>query len=640
MTKESDTQSQNSNPAIELFHHIGKRGRGLWFLSLSALLWSLMPITIALSKADNNPFLFFAVFGFSEVFGLAVYLLYLSIRHKELKLFRYYISPENVERDNKTKTIIILSLAGHLGTLFFAWSTRYIDVAIATVIYELWLIWFVLFWGKDINDSEKKVNIDYRSWIYLTIAIVGIFFVNISQKGTISKFANWGTLLALLSSLLAAMQTLGPLKYGEITSKKYFRDKNYFKISEKNKEIVSVFYTILIIAVTLFVVATISVLTFILLSESNFGTFNYDLENFFGALIGGLIIGCLTFIFNRKGNIIAKDYPDINAIIYITPVLAILWLLLARQIEINRPDMFIIGAVLIIAINLFINFEVDYNRVGFEVLVISIWLIGVIVYFRDWFFNTAIEANWVWSYHEYYTLVALSATIFTLILSFRITRLENRTAKEEDLAISIYTDLKNTYLNSSLDLVEKIDTTKSPEKLRLYRNELDKIISESTISDNKKSSIIKKLNNLVLSKLRSREISEPTILYIFAAITVSLIIFSRPHISALTQEYVGFFIDFFSIIFSSAIIYMLANLRDLTKERNYSIFELIFYLNHANSVYTPKGENASDKISNPAEQKSLSGILVLLMLLIFGLLLWNKWLGSGWLVPFNIIPVK
>lgn len=633
MTKESDTQSQDSKLGID------KRGRGLWFLSLSALLWSLMPLTIALSEADNNPFLFFAVFGFAEVFGLVAYLLYLNIKHKELGLFKYYISHKNVERDN-TKTIIVLSFTGHLGTLFFAWSTRYIDVAIATIIYELWLIWFVLFWSKDTNSSERKVNIDYRSWIYLTIAIAGIFFVNISQKGTITKFANWGIFLALISSLLAAVQTLGPLKYGEITSEKHLRYKNCSNRCEKTKEIVSIFHTILIIAITLFVAATISVLIFILISESNFGTFNYDSKNFLGALIGGLAIGCFTFIFNRKGNIIAKNYPDINAIIYITPVLAIFWLLLARQIEINRPDMFIIGAALIIAINLFINFEVDNNRVGFEVLVISLWLTGVIVYFRDWFFNAAIEANWVWSYHEYYTLVALSATIFTLILSFRITRLENRTAKEEDLAISIYTDLKNTYLNSSLYLVEKIDATKSPEKLRLYRSELDKIISGSTISDNKKSSMIKKLNNLVLSKLRSREISEPTILYIFAAITVSLIIFSRPHISASTQEYVGFFVDFFSIIFSSAIIYMLANLRDLTRERNYSIFEFIFHLKHANSVHTSKGENASDKISNPAEQKSLSGMLVLLMLLIFGLLLWNKWLGSGWLVPFNIIPLK
>ena len=57
---------------------------------------------------------------------------------------------------------------------------------------------------------------------------------------------------------------------------------------------------------------------------------------------------------NRKANVSTRN-PAVNAIEYLTPGLAILWLMLLTQTEVSRPEYLLAGATATIGANLLAN---------------------------------------------------------------------------------------------------------------------------------------------------------------------------------------------------------------------------------------------------------------------------------------------
>ena len=682
------------------------KARAFWFLFLGVFFWSLMPLTVAVSGAGDRPFLFAAIFGLFSAVGLILYLVLFKRGYLHIGLgeqFQQQLKPKSANPKSANSAsvngvtasgegvidgansdenmsfwdekVLWLTFIGRFEVLLFAWSTQFVDTAVATIIYELWVIWFVFFRSRSVNRDSGKQKIASQSWIYLALAAVGLIFVNIAQNGTISSLAYQGLALAFAASILAALQIERPLRYGEIAAERHLAKQanlRYGEIAEKRdlteqasqpqaataeKDIsdneekgdteiegdIALVHTLFVIIVTTLISSAFNAVIFLFRLTNNSSKFDYSASQMTWTIAGGVIIGSAVFIFNRKGNHLAKEAPDLNAIAYATPVLAIIWLLAWNRIDIARFDMFIMGAALIVAVNLMINFKADLNRVGFQWLVVSIWIAGVAIYFRDWVGSLS-SVSWLWEHEivDYYTIVALSVTVFTLILAFRASRLVHRTQEEEALAFSLYRNLESLGKQEAAISIVAIDRSQSIDELVESHNLVDDAIGQlddSLLPISEKAKLRSDLDSLATSKTRNRDLSEPIVLIIFAFIAVSLTVFTRPIVSNEAEEWVGFLLECFSVLFSATIIFLTVNLFDIMSERKISIFEMF----HAKANPFLKQEEIpktdTGLISSYIWQRRISAFLVLGMVALFGLLLWSKWLGADWLVDINLISV-
>ena len=97
----------------------------------------------------------------------------------------------------------------------------------------------------------------------------------------------------------------------------------------------------------------------------------------------------------RLGNLINRGL-GINAITYLSPLLALVWLFAFSQVEVSRVDYLIIGAAAIITANLLINFEAEI-RWGFKALLLGFGTCGAIVYLREEIFELLGVEQWLWT---------------------------------------------------------------------------------------------------------------------------------------------------------------------------------------------------------------------------------------------------
>ena len=162
-------------------------------------------------------------------------------------------------------------------------------------------------------------------------------------------------------------------------------------------------------------------------------TFDFELLGL--AFVAGLVVDTTVGLMWRKANM-SDDDISFNALGYAIPILALVALFLFNQADISRVDYLILGATAIIVANMLINFEAEV-RWNFEALILALGGCGTIVYFRADIFDWLGVPNWTWSGDGYFGSVALAATVFTLLLAFRVARLVTRTSDEENRTFSI-----------------------------------------------------------------------------------------------------------------------------------------------------------------------------------------------------------
>ena len=126
------------------------------------------------------------------------------------------------------------------------------------------------------------------------------------------------------------------------------------------------------------------------------------------AFVAGLVINTTAGLMWRKANM-ADDDISFNALGYAIPILSLLFLFFFERADITR---------------------VDY-------LILALGGCGMVVYFRSDLFELLNIPSWSWSGDGYFGSIALSATVFTLLLAFRDARLVTRTSDEENRTFSI-----------------------------------------------------------------------------------------------------------------------------------------------------------------------------------------------------------
>ena len=345
-------------------------------------------------------------------------------------------------------------------------------------------------------------------------------------------------------------------------------------------------------------------------------------ETFVFGTLGGVFLA-FTAICWRQANLITNNL-GVNALWYSTPIFTLVWLFAFSQVFVVRPDYLLIGAAAIIAANLLINFEAEV-RLGFKSLIIALWVCGVFVYLRPVSDNLLIVDDWTWIGTSYFEALALSATVFTLILSFRVARLVGRTTDEENRTFTLFQKLDLLVSRNVIDPdvrqhILTIDVSEQkPQQLKAaYANVMKSIsnagASTTSYEDRQMlSEATAELNSLVHSKQQGIVVGELFALYIFAGISVFIALFARPDVSGWT----AFLIEMFAMLFSAVVIFLIFNVHDLQRARIAGILK-----------QTKRGDYriVFRNIQVRAFEQWLSVIIILVLGIGYGWLLWGKWI--------------
>ena len=282
-----------------------------------------------------------------------------------------------------------------------------------------------------------------------------------------------------------------------------------------------------------------------------------------GIFIGGALIQAIPSIAWRAANL-ATHNLGINAMLYGVPMLSLLWLWVFSHIGVARPDYYVIGVAGIFTANLLINFEAE-RLFSFKALVIALWACGTAVYLRN-------VGQGIWVGGEYFGALALTSTVFILILSFRVARLSTRILDEDNRAFRLVRELDELARRGLIgpevcEYILTINEAEGPKLQEAYtkaRQSVAVALRRASPGDGEKLIALEaELDSLTHSRQQGINFGELSALTIFAGLVLFLALFSRPDVSGTT----AFLVDVFSMLFSSVIVFLTFGIGDLQRDR-------------------------------------------------------------------------
>ena len=148
-----------------------------------------------------------------------------------------------------------------------------------------------------------------------------------------------------------------------------------------------------------------------------------------------------------------------------------------------------------------------------------------------------------WNQEEYWGLIALSATVFALILGFRIARLSSRITHEDEMMFELFRECeylveRKVLRSNTLKNLTDLDTAEPDTLLQCY-NEVRKNIRTAKKRqrwplpvdlevERSLVSVAAQLDKLAHSKQQGRDIVELLSLNAFAVVTIGLGLLARP----------------------------------------------------------------------------------------------------------------
>ena len=411
----------------------------------------------------------------------------------------------------------------------------------------------------------------------MTLGLIGLALVILSQSDTSitdllssrSDLSLVGVAIAVGSAVLGSLSAWH-FKWAKKLASEF--NGNTSPESETDKSASTSSYQLFFVVACMVIGNTVASPLLALISIASSETFSTS------TMIGGFAIGVLirtpATILWRVANL-ATDNFGVNALNYLEPLISVLWLLLFWEIDITRADYMIMGVCAVFVSNILINAEAEIG-LGFKATIIMLWISGVAVYFRD--------DRMLWASEEYFSVLALSATVFAVILAFRVTRIVSTTNDEDQNFLRIAMELdalsRDGRLASSrreiFDDIAMIDTT---YRIPGIREAYVRLLSEIRLAQDKlepggqeHSNLDKlavRLSIFVNSKQQQWNFGEFFSLCIFAILTVGLALFGYPELAGWT----GYLVDMFIMLFSSVIVFLIFNARDLQHDRYRPLLE-------------------------------------------------------------------
>ena len=515
------------------------------------------------------------------------------------------------------------TVVGSFDYAFFALSLRFIDIAVATILIETYPLLVILL-SSWLYRRERRYRRNLLSLVVLlAVCFVGFVLLVSSQsesvaglaaEGFISGGVIWGVGLAFGGALAVACAAF-TFRWCDSMS----REVGGTLTTPVDARRLSLFFMVVALAVCNLVSAPVNAAIGAVSGESiSVGAL------LVGVFVGGILVQTLPSVAWRSANLVSNDL-GVNALLYGVPVLSVVWLWLLSDVDVARADYFVIGVVGVVCGNLLINFEAEV-RWGFKALVLGLAGCGAVVVLRDEVFRRLDVSGFDWYESGYFEALALSATVFTLILSFRVARFVSRARDEDNQVFSLFRALESlarrgVVSREACEAVLEIASANGrgleesyskcrrcleEAMVRAGRSERDRLV-EAEVG----------LDSLAHSRRQGINFGEFCALMISGVMTVWLALFSKPGVSGV----LGFMSDIFTMLFSAVVIFLMVNVLDLQHERGQRLLT-----RSGSRFYRGFGLSFGDSVGRTFEQW-LSVGASLSVTTAYGWLLWLRWVG-------------
>ncbi len=608
---------------------------------------------------------------------------------------------------------ISVGLAGvsALGNVAFASATAHVDASVAAAMYEAWpIVWLMTVSRIDRASYSKPNRCSRTSGTYLLMALaVPALALVAASAGTADTaeahggFPLLGVSLAVVAPVLAALGA-GALLFsdrvlyknasstdGVAVLEEQWKPRGVpFEETELAGALNSVMNRTALIAGRC-ITASALIPAALLISD-------FRSSHFWTALGSGLIIGALL---NGPANIMLHEAHlrttrrEIISLQYLAPLLALLWLAWWTGIEIARWDWLLVGALTVVAVNLLINLDpettatrtdddsattetapnrpdtpdtaragigrpVGYlepelepvtagvsERNSLRALVVTMLTAGGFVLFRPELID---DARLMWLPGNYWAALAVAATVFALLLAFRLTRIETLLAAEDLRTLSLVRRIEllpNTWFGNHRPeqrtyLIAWVRHLNAASRLSEYRrcyNQAHKALTAVITRRNKATAaasgsvfsieeraelaaICADLDSLALGRQQAREFAERVALWLIGAAVIALSVL----IPAEEGPWARFLADSLAVTLTSVVVYLLAHLADLRRSRSDQLLIEHPGPNHPDWKHLPQGlyVRFRDQTDTSAQRIAAAVLITGIATAIGALLAWSR----------------
>lgn len=462
-----------------------------------------------------------------------------------------------------------------------------------------------------------------------------------SSRGNLSS-SIIGVVLATIALLLASSGVIAGITFGEHASQ---RLKGLIGESDQSQFLAKYSTSNLAEALPRIVAGVIALGWGVAESVSNGEALSWTAVGIGVSL--GVVHGVASSTFVAANHLSRSD--TINSLYYGMPVVSIVWLWSITEVEIGDIPMFISGAVGIVAANMVLHLDPEgtgrlqgqadspISGQGFKALVIAIWGAGSVVLLRDRWFSNSISD---WAIPAYWEMLAICATIFVLILSFRQHRLTDRQREADRLTLATNADIEMCYDRcllsdeervSLMQLLSQIDSNRQIRDIGgayfEFRTQILGAVSreESLEGRERLRGLLREIETLTNLRQQGRNVAELAVMTLFAALTVLLALLGRPEADGMLHAWAGFLSELVAMAFAAAISFLVFDLLDRTLERDSSLLREVSQADQEEEGQPTGWRLNTYSYTNPTADRVISLMLGGFLLTVFTILLYDKW---------------
>lgn len=571
----------------------------------------------------------------------------------------------------------LLALLSGTEFLFFVWSARLVDAAVTTIIFEFWPVVFLatapllrrFLGGSDQKGASErgpsiKERVPFANVVLVILAGAGLALVVAAEgfRGSAPvdgrKEAFIGLALAAVSLSLAGLSASLSVVVGEKqhhdasdefrTSKEFnnLSTGEAWRLSERSSDLTALGLSAVVVIVPRVAVGCSALIWVVLVEGTSEGS-RLSLIAAIAGLAAGACAGSGAMLLRRANHLSRSD--AINSLYYATPVLALAWLWLFTDVVVDNVAMFLVGAAGVVAINMALHLDPEGTRRsrglentetgtvtghGFKALMVALWVSGAVIVLRD---DLLPESMLGWSMPEYWGLLALGATVFVLLLSFRQARLAERHREADRVMLSVHAEINACFesglINHSrrkflLKMLSVMDSGREVKDIRRAYLKLRKGLLGVGERGEHRAKLWAMLRDVeIFANLRQgeRNFAELMVMTLFAVLTVFLALFVRPQWQGtMPYPWAGFATELFLVAFASAIGFLVFDLIDRRRARDQRLLKTV--LEVSKDEPGPLGWRL-DFISatDPTAHRVVSAMLGAAVFLLFTALLHAKW---------------
>ena len=343
----------------------------LIFMLIGVVSHSLSPLLIELAEAGSAPFLSHGIRLLSGWSGAVIFFFIFYTR----QIIDIEIWKSVFPRILTLPTLGIM--IGYFDFILFSLATRYIDISIINILYGLWPFYVILFTKFLYRKHNRYSKMSILQWSYIAFGFLGLALSVLSANSEISIIYNIDFLIGV------SLAFFSPMFCGLVVSCCMYWSNDFINITWSNPEHQKVNME-LYFSVLAGVIAAIPVIViFLIIGNNSYVNEKIELSNLFIVIFHGLLMGVVGRVFIRLGNILTTKL-ELNAINYLSPIIALVWLSILGFIDVPHKDWLFIGAIAVVSSNMLLNLDIQ-QKLRYKLLPCIVWVFCCAFYFSPLF---------------------------------------------------------------------------------------------------------------------------------------------------------------------------------------------------------------------------------------------------------------